>query len=82
MKSSSLLTTIVTATVLLTGCFKNSSEGCSSCAHHDDDVMTEQMQCATCPSADMIAEEPEINITVDENAPEMNMIVEEIEEEK
>lgn len=81
MKSSSLLTTVVAATVLLTGCFRNSSEGCSSCAHNDD-VMTQNMECATCPSPDMVTEQPEMSITIDENAPEMNAIIEDVEEEK
>ncbi len=73
---SSLLTLIVVSSLVLSGCFKNSShEGCSSCS---DDVTSEQVHCAACPT-DMIASE---EVVVEENAPESAELEEMIVEEK
>ncbi len=74
---SSLLALIVVSSLVLSGCFKNSShDGCSSCS---DDVASEQVHCAACPT-DMIA--PEEVVVVEENTPESVELEEMIVEEK
>lgn len=49
---SSLLALVVVSSLALTGCFRSSSESCSSCVTD----MNDQMPCATCPSELEMAE--------------------------